>query len=213
MPILSPGSSLAWLMSRSIAFLPVGPLRPLLYRFCFGYSLRQARVGFGTIIEVRTFRADGASIGRFNRFYGPMSVSIGPGAEIGDRNTFSCPDWATREPGFIGTLEIGRECLLTGLHFFDVAGSVMLGDGAWIAGRGTEIWTHGAGTAANTVFIGARSYVGSGCRFAPGAAVGEGCLVAIGSVVASRIEGNDALIGGVPAKVLKQPYSWPSKRR
>jgi acetyltransferase-like isoleucine patch superfamily enzyme len=212
MPIVAPGSRSAWLVSRSIAFLPFGALRRLMYRLCFGYSLRHARVGFGTIIDVRSFRADGACIGRFNRFHGPMSVSIGRGAMIGDRNTFSCPEWATREPIFIGKLEIGGDCLLTGLHFFDVAGAVTLGAGAWIAGRGTEIWTHGAGSADNTVSVGARSYVGSGCRFAPGSAVGAGCLVALGSVVTSRLEANDALIGGVPAKILKQPYAWPSKR-
>lgn len=212
MPIVASGSRSAWLASRSIAFLPSGMLRRLMYRLCFGYSLRQSRIGFGSIIDVRTFRADGVSIGRFNRFYGPMSVSIGRGAVIGDRNTFSCPEWASQHPSLVGSLCIGSDCLMTGLHFFDVAGSVTLGDRTWIAGRGTQIWTHGAGSTTNSVSIGGRSYVGSACRFAPGSSVGEGCLVAIGSVVTTRLEANDALVGGVPAKILKQPYSWPSKR-
>jgi acetyltransferase-like isoleucine patch superfamily enzyme len=208
----TPGTRSAWLLSRMVAFVPASGLRRWLYEWCFGYSLEGALVGFGTIIDVREFDAPGARIGRFNRFHGPMTVKIGRSTVIGDRNTFMCPEWAEGSPGFIGTLNFGENCLLTGLHFMDVAGSVTMGDWSWLAGRGTEVWTHGAGSAENTVSIGRRSYVGSACRFAPGSSVGDGCLVAMGSVVSTRLDASDALIGGVPAKVLKQPYSWPSKR-
>jgi acetyltransferase-like isoleucine patch superfamily enzyme len=200
------------MLSRLIAFVPVGELRRWLYARCFGYALDGTHVGFGTTIDVRAFRAQGVRIGRFNRFYGPMTVRIGRGTSIGDRNTFMCPEWAEGSPGFIGALDFGEHCLLTGMHFIDVAGSVTMGDWSWLAGRGTEIWTHGAGSGNNAVSIGRRSYVGSACRFAPGSSVGDGCLVALGSVVSTRLDASDALVGGVPARVLKQPYSWPSKR-
>lgn len=209
----TPGNRASWLLSRLIAFVPIGGLRRWLYERFFGYTLGGTRVGFGTIIDVRKFHAAGVRIGRFNRFHGPMMVKIGRGTVIGDRNTFTCPDWVQGSPRLIGTIELGENCLLTGLHFMDVAGSISIGDWSWLAGRGTEVWTHGAGSTENTVSIGRRSYVGSACRFAPGSSVGDGCLVALGSVVSTRLDAFDALIGGVPAKVLKQPYSWPSKRQ
>lgn len=205
-------SQLRWLGARVIAHVPGNTLRVLLYRSVFRYDLAGARVGFGTIIDCRSLTAPSVRIGRFNTFIGPMDVRLGPGCQIGDRNTFVCSTWAIDEPRFLRSLDIGRNCLITGLHFFDVTGAIRIGDGSWFAGRASEVWTHGAGGFAADVVIGRCSYVGSSCRFAPGSAVGDGCLVAMGSVVTSAIMADDALIGGVPARTIRQPYSWPSKR-
>jgi len=47
-------------------------------------------------------------------------------------------------------------------------------------------------------------------RFAPGSSIGNNVLVAMGSVVSGALGANNALVGGVPAKVLKEKYDWKS---
>lgn len=79
----------------------------------------------------------------------------------------------------------------------------MIGDRCWIAGRGSQFWTHGASTPRTTVHIGADCFVGSACRFAPGAAVAEHCVVSLGSVVTRRFTTPYRLLGGVPARELR----------
>ena len=196
-----------------VGHLPSNLLRCFLYRRILGYRIRRSRIGFGSVLNVISFEAEGVRIGGFNRFAGPMDIRLGRGTLIGDRNSFLCSSWTASDARFRRTLDVGEDCLITGMHFFDVSGLIRLGAGSWIAGRGTEIWTHGAGSTSNEVAIGSRTYVGSACRFAPGGSVGDRCLVAIGSVVTSKIEASDALIGGLPARVLRQPYDWPSKER
>jgi len=60
------------------------------------------------------------------------------------------------------------------------------------------------------VLIGENCYLGSAVRFAPGSSVGNSVLVAMGSVVASALPVDMALVGGVPARVLKENYDWRS---
>jgi len=91
-----------------------------------------------------------------------------------------------------------------------VAGTFKLGDGSWIAGIGSQFWTHGAGVPEREVEIGSDCYLGSAVRFAPGSSVGNNVLVAMGSVVSNAIKIDNALVGGVPAKVLKENYNWKS---
>lgn len=40
-------------------------------------------------------------------------------------------------------------------------------------------------------------------RFAPGSAIGDGCVVGIGSVVVGRVAGDEALVSGFPARVVR----------
>jgi acetyltransferase-like isoleucine patch superfamily enzyme len=60
--------------------------------------------------------------------------------------------------------------------------------------------------------IGADCYLGSAVRFAPGSGIGDNVLVAMGSVVSGVIPVDNALVGGVPAKVLKEKYDWKTQR-
>ena len=109
------------------------------------------------------------------------------------------------------TLEIGADTLITSGHHFDVAGKFKLGDRSWIAGIGSQFWTHGVGVLDRNIEIGSDCYLGSAVRFAPGAAIANNVLVAMGSVVSGKIDASNALIGGVPAKVLRKNYDWKSQ--
>jgi len=193
-----------------ISILPINFLRILGYRL-LGYQI-SGRIGFGTVIAVSAAHIAKCKIGVFNLFIGPMRVEIGAGASIRDRNTFSCGFWTTQEQykkkNYARSLQIGAKTLITSGHYFDVAGSFVLGEGSWIAGIGSQFWTHGAGVTDRDIRIGRDCYLGSAVRFAPGSTIGEHVIVAMGSVVTKKFDVSKAMIGGVPATVLKKDYDW-----
>lgn len=197
-----------------ISILPLNGLRVLGYRLLFGYRIIGSQIGFGTVIAVDNVSMVNARIRFFNLFIGPMKVRISEGASIGNRNTFSCGYWVLQEQykdfNYTRTLDIGKNTLITSSHYFDVAGTFKLGDGSWIAGIGSQFWTHGAGVRERDITIGTNCYLGSAVCFAPGSSIGNNVLVAMGSVVSNAIKIDNALLGGVPAKVLKEKYDWKS---
>jgi len=198
-----------------ISILPINMMRVSAYRILLGYDIRAARIGFGTVIAVEKASIQSCKLGVFNLFTGPMKIMIGKGASIGDQNTFACGNWVLREEyrdsNYSRSLEIGVDTLITSRHYFDVAGTVAIGERSWIAGIGSQFWTHGVGVVDRNIEIGRDCYLGSAVRFAPGSSVGNNVLVAMGSVVSSVIPVDNALVGGVPAKVLQESYDWKSK--
>ncbi|MEW6404769.1 MAG: hypothetical protein AB1649_23475 [Chloroflexota bacterium] len=194
-----------------ISALPLNALRVLGYRL-LGYKIHNARMGFGTVIAVDEAILESCKIGPFNFFAGPMKVHIQQGASIGNRNEFICGYWTLRPEyqshGYERALEIGRDALITSRHYFDLAGKLTLGDRSWIAGMGSQFWTHGAGEQNRNIVIGADCYIGSAVRFSPGAYIGDDVLVAIGSVVSAEFPVDHTLVGGVPAKIIKTDYYW-----
>ena len=203
------------LVAALISVLPINGLRVFGYRLFLGYRISGTRLGFGTVIAVDEASITNVKLGLFNLFIGPMKVRIGAKASIGNQNTFSCGYWVLqeqyREHNYTRTLTIGDGTLITSSHYFDVAGTFKLGDRSWIAGIGSQFWTHGVGVRERNIEIGSDCYLGSAVRFAPGSSIGNNVLVAIGSVVSSALDINNALIGGVPAKVLKENYNWKSQ--
>jgi acetyltransferase-like isoleucine patch superfamily enzyme len=196
-----------------VSILPLNALRVSGYRL-FGYNITNSRIGLGTVIAVDAATIKSASIGPLNLFMGPFDLTIRPGATIGNRNEFSCGSWVTeqryKDSNYARTLDIGVDATVTCRHFFDVAGKLKLGDRSWVAGLSSQFWTHGAGVPERDIEIGTDCYVGSVVRFAPGSSVGNNVLVAMGSVVSGALVIDNALIGGVPAKVLKENYDWRS---
>ena len=198
-----------------VSFLPLNVLRMFGYRLLLGYHVDASRIGFGTVIAVDQAIITTANLGFFNLFIGPMKIRIAEGASIGNRNTFSCGHWVLqgqyRDSNYTRTLTIGAGTLITSNHHFDVAGSFALGDRSWIAGIGSQFWTHGVGVRERNIEIGRDCYLGSAVRFAPGSKIGNNVLVAMGSVVSGVIPADNALVGGVPAKVLKENYDWKTE--
>ena len=193
-----------------ICILPINALRVLGYR-TLGYKV-SGRIGFGTLIAVSSAVIERCKIGPFNLFVGPMKMTVGDGASIGSLNIFSCGYWTTKEQfknkNYARSLWIGANTLITSQHYVDVAGSFVLMDGSWLAGIDSQFWTHGVGEMDRDIEIGPDCYIGSAVRFAPGAGVGEHVIVAMGSVVTKRFEVSNAMIAGVPARVLREGYDW-----
>ncbi len=140
-------------------------------------------------------------------------LEIGDGVKIGDQNRFVCGFW-TLEYGeqYARRLTIGENALITSSHYFDVCGSLEIGAGSWVAGIGSQFWTHGAGIARRYVRIGKDCYLGSAVLFGPGAVIEDGVMVALGSVVTRKFVGNRLLIGGAPASVVMSRYDWKSRQ-
>ena len=199
-----------------VSVLPSSSLRCAFYKALFGYSIKNAKIGFATVISVRTASVEGCTIGRFNRFLGPMHISIGPGADIETHNTFDCGEWAADAQHidrYDRTLILEADSRITNHHFFDVAGRFFLGQGSWIAGRGSQFWTHGVNVADRNVSIGSGCYIGSAVRFAPGSGVGDNVIVGIGSILTKQIDASNALIAGFPAEVIKEGRVWQRANR
>ncbi len=192
-----------------VSILPFNALRLLGYRL-LGYKI-SGRIGFGTVIAVAEARIEKAKIGAFNLFVGPMTVRIGEGTSIGMLNIFTCGFWTAlpenERKRYARALTLGAGVLMTSGNYFDLAGAFTMGDRTWV-GVGSQFWTHGAGATDRNIQIGRDCYIGSAVRFAPGSAVGENTIVALGSVVTKRFTETKVMLGGVPAAVLKENYDW-----
>lgn len=196
--------------------MPTNKIRGFLYRIVFGYKIHKSYIGWSTIMVVEDAELIECSIGRKNVFSGPMRIIINKGSRIGHRNCFNCGVWTKDEQfnsaNYDRSLYIGMNTLITSDHHFDVVGSFVLGNNTWIAGSCSQFWTHGAGVQDRNIKIGERCYIGSGVLFAPGSSVGDNCIVSLGSVLTKRINDNDAMIAGHPAKVIKENYDWRTKK-
>lgn len=200
-----------WILSLIASLAPFNTFRVLALGLMPHVTLGQSvRIGWGCRIAVdRLVIGDNVTIGRFNRLFGPVSIFIGSGTQIGARNRIGCSDWVGEkryaEQGYARTMRIGRDCLVTDGHLFDCAGLVEIGDGTWFAGSASQVWTHGVGIAERDVIIGVRCYLGSAVRLAPGARLGDECILSLGSVLSGDLAAAScAMVAGMPAKVIKQ---------
>lgn len=206
-----------FLLAVVVSAIPCSRVRAALYGLFFGYSVSQeAILGPFAIIAVDQARIGSVRIRGMCIFRGPYRLEIGDRTVIGSWNSFECGEWAAEatyaDAGYARECRIGADCLVTAGHFIDTTGGFAIGDRTWIAGRGSQFWTHGAGADDRSVAIGDDCYVGSRVIFAPGSAMGDGCLAMPGCVVTRRLEARNALVGGVPASVVRVNWDWRNRR-
>ncbi len=112
-------------------------------------------------------------------------------------------------------LVIGKDCLITVDCYFDLAGKIIIHDDVTI-GPQTSIITgsheiagplHRCGKLFHKdVEVGKGVWIGARCTILPGVKIGNGAVVAAGAVVARDVAEN-TLVGGVPAKVIRELYN------
>jgi acetyltransferase-like isoleucine patch superfamily enzyme len=197
----------------AIACAPSRQLRGWLYGLLPGYDVHpSAGIGWLSLIDVESLSMSHDSrVGRGCRIVGPMRVELGAGASIGGRNQAECGRWFAEfdsaEAPYAREFVLGANAMVTTDHYFDATGGIRIGEGSWIAGRGSQFWTHGLGVVDRSVEVGRYTYVGSAVRFAPGARVGTLAVVGLGSVVTQDLSAHDqALIAGAPAAVVRENY-------
>jgi len=197
------------LLAYGCAWLPANVLRVAGYRL-MGHTLPPGtRIGLGTVIACASFRAGaGVTIGRENRFSGPFAIEIGDRVIIGRQNRFDCSDVAASPAKahmhYARRMVIGANALIHQRHLFDLYGAITIGSGTWIAGSDSQFWTHGASAMDRDIVIGADCYLGSAVRMAPGSGIADRCVLGLASVVVSRLDQPDSVLGGFPAKRLRK---------
>jgi acetyltransferase-like isoleucine patch superfamily enzyme len=205
-----------------IAFLPSLLKRPL-YRWFFGYRIgRDVHIGLALLDADRVELGEGTRIEHLNlvlrvsQFVTGRQVRIGPlniirGGErvfLGDYASVmrlnvlnAIPDHdCTTNP--VSILEVGAGTVIVSGHRVDFTDRVTIGRGVIVGGRSSSFWTHTRQETA-PIRIGDYCYLGSEVRLAPGAALPERCILALGSVLVDAFTSPAHLIGGVPAKVLR----------
>lgn len=126
---------------------------------------------------------------------------------------------ATDKPGaHYANLTIGRECYFGRDVFIDLKASVIIEDHATISMRCTLITHTDAGhrppdlavlpAHAAPIRLKRGAYLGAGVTVLEGVTIGEAAVVAAGAVVTRDVP-DRAVVGGVPARLIKPPASQP----
>jgi acetyltransferase-like isoleucine patch superfamily enzyme len=190
---------------------PFSGVRVFLYRHVLGY-----KIGKGTRINWLTF-IDGkkVDIGREVHFRGIKNYFVNIGTlKVGDRSAFGSPRLGHTIAVGYGDSKfiVGRGTRITLKHFFDLTGDIEIGDHTVIGGMHSQFFTHSFHRERpEAVKIGSGCYIGSNVLFAQGAEIPDRTVVAMGSAIAKKFEKPDTLIGGVPAKVLREKYGYDAK--
>jgi acetyltransferase-like isoleucine patch superfamily enzyme len=206
-----------------IALLPSFLKRPC-YRLFFGYRIgRRVQVGL-SIIDARACQIDDDSkIGHLNVIIGVQNLKLGDHVKIGHLNIIRGGEQvdlgryselirmneinSIPEPDAVNPVDprftLGNGSIITTGHKIDFTDRVEIGRRTIIGGRNSSLWTHNR-QRTRPISIGEFAYVGSEIRMAPGGSLPSRCIVGIGSVITGRIEAEGWMIGGVPAKPIKE---------
>lgn len=214
------GSKSRFFVALLISLLPCRLVRILFYRVIFRYEVAlSARIGLGAILAMRTASIGRAQIGSCTRFVGPFKLTMEDGAIVSPFCTFQCGQFVLKQSGGstarLPSCVIKRNARITEGHLIDASEGFELGENSWIAGQGSQFWTHGAeygATRDRSVVIGDNCYVGSAVLFAPGVKIGHHCVVGMGSVLTRSFNEDYLLIAGTPARVMRRNWDWIERR-
>jgi carbonic anhydrase/acetyltransferase-like protein (isoleucine patch superfamily) len=200
-----------------------GPLKRPAYRLLFGYRIgRGVSIGLSLLDAQQVDLAEGTRIGHFNLILrvgrletashakidfcniirGGERVSLGAYSTVMRFNVLNAiPDHdCTTQPESI--LELGAGAIIVSGHRVDFTDHVRIGRNVIVGGRNSSLWTHNR-QETGSITIEDFCYLGSEIRIAPGARLPSECILALGSVLAGRIEEPRSLVAGVPAKTVR----------
>jgi acetyltransferase-like isoleucine patch superfamily enzyme len=206
-----------------MALLPSFLKRPC-YRLCFGYRIgKRVRIGLSLIDARECVIEDDVRIGHLNVVIGVKKLTVGDHVRIGHLNILRGGDEISLgryaeiirmneinsipEPEVVNPIEprfiLGEGSVVTTGHKIDFTDRVSIGRRSILGGRNSSLWTHNR-QRTRPIEIGSFTYIGSEIRVAPGGSIPSRCIVGIGAVITGRLTEENCLIGGVPAKTIKQ---------
>lgn len=107
---------------------------------------------------------------------------------------------------------IGDNSRIINNHFIDLYNNVTIGSNSWLAGKNSQIWTHGSISTKQgkklDVEIGDHVYIASNVNIAPGVKISDVNLVGLASVVTQSFNESETIILGNPSKVVKNNIDW-----
>lgn len=114
-----------------------------------------------------------------------------------------------------GLLELGRDTFINENTRITAYQKIIIGDGCWIAWDVNIIDTDfhsisingDTGETVKTVRIGNRVWIGARALILKGVTIGDGAVIAAGSVVTGDIPAG-CLAAGVPARVIRERVTW-----
>ncbi len=195
------------LMAVLISLLPLNSLRIFLYKTLFKFKIHNSKIGWLTVLNIKHLSMNNSSIGAFNLFTGPFTTTLEEKSAIGSFNYFRCGRWAV-DFEQERMLVLKHHAKIENQHYFDLFGKITIGAETIIAGVRSQFWTHGSFSNEVNINIGDRCYIGSGVKFTPNSQLADDSLCAMGSVVSKRFIKTDVMVGGVPAKIIKEKINW-----
>ena len=186
--------------------LPTSRVRVWAFRRLGHHIGQGTRIGRSTSLRCETCEIGPDVIIASGNVVNVRHLRVGAGSVLGPGNHLTA--WSTYGAGELAdTIHLGRRVNLTGGHLLDGSFGIVIGDGTWLAGRGTQLWTHGSLRPPGAIRIGDGCYVGSASRLATGVELGAGTLVGLGSVVTGSCPPNTFLLGN-PATARPEPVDW-----
>lgn len=187
-------------------------LKCAMYRRVFGWEIASGvHIGFSFIDAEHVVLGAGAHIGHFNVIRSARSFSMGEGAYVKHLN-----DFFGRPPvgRFVDrSIEVGQRSLIMSRHFFDLSGTIVIGDDVIIGGRASQFWSHsrfkhlgGPELEPRRLDVGDRVYVGARatlvhCAIPCDAVVGAGAVL---TKSFAAEPGEQLLIVGNPAEIVRR---------
>jgi acetyltransferase-like isoleucine patch superfamily enzyme len=191
------------ILFKIITLCPFLSIRLWIYKNLFHYS-----IGKNTYIGRSIINAKKVTIGANVRIVHHISITCNQ-LDIGDGTSILSGTVIQGD----GSFTIGKNSRIINDHYIDLGNDVRIGNNTWLAGKQSQIWTHGSlhtktGEKDLRVVIGDDIYIGSNTLIAPGVHIAHLNLIGMGSVVTKSIETSRNVVAGNPATIVKQDIDW-----
>jgi acetyltransferase-like isoleucine patch superfamily enzyme len=172
-------------------------------------------VFFGNNVVIRHRKyvtiGSGSTLGRGVKIDGlsKNGVKLGLNVNLGDYTIIKC----TGSLSNLGEgVDIGKNVGIGPFAYIGAAGGITIGENCIMGSNvgfyaenhnfdGLDVLIKDQGVSRKGIKVGANCWVGSNTVFLDGCNVGEGCVIAAGSVVRGSVP-NNSVIAGVPAKII-----------
>ncbi|WP_409281761.1 acyltransferase [Pseudomonas defluvii] len=177
------------------------------------------RIGSFNFISIeRLILKRGANIGHLNKITGPFWLVLGERSSIGNENRVirarKGVSWGK------SILRLGYNSKITSGHIIDCTRRIKFGDNSILAGRSSQLWTHGYLHAPSgegrfridgAISIGSNVYIGSACVINAGLRISSGITVGASSCVSSSLL-DSGLYVSQPLRFIPLDYDSAFKR-
>lgn len=191
------------ILFKLIKVCPSNKFRVIIYKKIFNYKIgTNVQIG-KSVINAKNVIIGNNVIIRNNTTISCNSLKIGNNTVIHSGNVISGKN----------SFKIGENSRIINDHFIDLWNSVEIGNNTWLAGKRSQIWTHGSihtktGDKDLSIKIGNDIYIGSNSSISPGVKIESLNLIGLGSVLTKSIDSSRNIIAGNPARIIRENIDW-----